>query len=204
MVSQNTYHPAVLASIITNRGSGDRTIITHNPEQPSTRINIDKLLNPCPDVLMLDGFYPETAVRLAEKAKKLGIPVVFDGGSWKPWLSGLLPYIDYAICSADFMPPDCQNREDVFQYLSLHGILNSAITRGEKSIIIKEKNNISELSVDPVIGVVDTLGAGDAFHGAFCFFLLKHLNFSSALKEASKIAGLSCKLEGTRDWLQLL
>ena len=204
LIPPNTYHPAVLASVITNSNNGDRTIITHNPEHPVNPKDIDLIFKPYPDVLLLDGFYPETAVRLAQKARQNGIPVVFDGESWKPWLYELLPYIDYAICSENFMPPGCQKRNEIFQFLKTHGIINIAITRGEKSIIIYEKNQTNELFIDPVNDIEDTLGAGDIFHGAFCYFLLEKADFSYALKEAAKIAGFSCQYKGTRAWIQLL
>ncbi|PMB30496.1 ribokinase, partial [Fischerella thermalis CCMEE 5319] len=48
---------------------------------------------------------------------------------------------------------------------------------------------------------VDTLGAGDIFHGAFCHYVLRE-NFLDALASAAKIAAFSCQFFGTRRWME--
>jgi sugar/nucleoside kinase (ribokinase family) len=52
----------------------------------------------------------------------------------------------------------------------------------------------------PNIQPTDTLGAGDIFHGAFCYYILQE-NFSLALEKAASIAAKSCKYFGTRRWM---
>lgn len=49
--------------------------------------------------------------------------------------------------------------------------------------------------------VSDDLGAGDIFHGAFCYYYLKNSDFCDSLCRASAIAGHSCLFPGTRSWL---
>ncbi|KOH46324.1 PfkB family carbohydrate kinase [Sunxiuqinia dokdonensis] len=84
----------VLATVITSSG-GQRTIFTHNPRKLAVSFDEKKLFDEHrPELLMLDGFYPEVAGRLAKEAKSRQIPVVFDGGSWKPHLPELLPFVD--------------------------------------------------------------------------------------------------------------
>jgi sugar/nucleoside kinase (ribokinase family) len=53
----------------------------------------------------------------------------------------------------------------------------------------------------PTIEAVDTLGAGDIFHGAFCHYILQE-TFTDALKQAANIAANSCQFFGTRRWMQ--
>jgi len=67
-------------------------------------------------------------------AKANNIPVVIDGGSWKAGFETVLPWVDYAICSANFYPPSCNSATDVFAYLSRAGIPHIAITHGEEPI----------------------------------------------------------------------
>ena len=58
-----------------------------------------------------------------------------------------------------------------------------------------------EIQVHPV-KAVDTLGAGDFMHGAFCYFYLKeNFNFQSALKLSAGFATKTCLFKGTRKWL---
>ncbi|MDJ0536213.1 MAG: PfkB family carbohydrate kinase [Xenococcaceae cyanobacterium MO_207.B15] len=46
---------------------------------------------------------------------------------------------------------------------------------------------------------VDTLGAGDIFHGAFCNYILQE-DFPTALFLAAQMASKSCQFFGTRSW----
>jgi sugar/nucleoside kinase (ribokinase family) len=73
---------------------------------------------------------------------------------------------------------------------------------GENDILIGRMcGEAGRISIDKV-EAIDTLGAGDIFHGAFCFYYLKENNFAEALKKASAVATESCKYHGTRDWIQ--
>ena len=53
----------------------------------------------------------------------------------------------------------------------------------------------------PQVQPVDTLGAGDIFHGAFCYYILQ-ASFTDALTRAAKIAANSCQFFGTRRWME--
>jgi len=46
--------------------------------------------------------------------------------------------------------------------------------------------------------VVDTTGAGDCFHGAFCFALARRLAVPEAITFASAVAALACTKLGGR------
>jgi len=112
----------------------------------------------------------------------------------------VLALTDYAICSADFFPPGCKDSTEVIAYLrSLH-IPHIAITQGAKPILYSSNEICGELPV-PQIQPVDTLGAGDIFHGAFCDAILR-MGFREALAEAGAIAARSCLSFGTRAWMQ--
>ena len=147
-------------------------------------------------IVLIDGHQMAVSRAIALEAKKSQIPVVLDGGSWKPGLEEVLPFVDYAICSANFQPPNCHNQGDVFTYLSQIGIPHIAITQGEKPIQYLTNSERGELGV-PQIQPVDTLGAGDIFHGAFCHYIC-HQDFIPALGAAAKIASHSCQFFGTR------
>lgn len=76
-----------------------------------------------------------------------------------------------------------------------------AITRGEHPIIYRTPEGTGEMAIESV-EVVDTLGAGDILHGAFCYYSAKGNTFVSALLQASRIATLSCQTFGTRSWMK--
>lgn len=190
------------ASIITSQDTGDRTVFSNMPEALIIDNNfIDKIKFADYDLILLDGFYMEFAVKIAQKAQKYSIPVVFDGGSWKPNMDKLLSYVDIAICSNDFCPPDTK-KEELFDFLKNKGISYSAVTCGH--LPIKYQLSGNQVRAIPVkqCDVFDTLGAGDFFHGAFCHYYHKGVGFEKALKQASVIATKSCQYFGTREWLK--
>ncbi|PMB17471.1 ribokinase [Fischerella thermalis CCMEE 5198] len=198
-----TTNPPPVSSIIVTQASGERAVISINAvktQANSQAIPPDILQNV--DIVLIDGHQMTVGIEIAQTAKANNIPVVIDGGSWKPGFDKLLPFVDYAICSANFHPPNCQTQEQVFTYLSEFGIPHIAITQGEKPIkyLIQETGASGFVDV-PKTTAVDTLGAGDIFHGAFCYYVLRE-NFLDALASAAKIAAFSCQFFGTRHWIR--
>jgi sugar/nucleoside kinase (ribokinase family) len=196
----------VISTIITSGDTGDRTIFTVEPGKNTKTINdcrsfcdISKDQLKSSNIVLIDCFYIEGAVTIAREAKKLSIPVVVDGGSWKKGMENLIDFVDIAICSEKFYPPGLKTSQEVLDYLSLKNLKKMAITRGEKQIIYKDEDIYGVVDV-PEVKTVDTLGAGDIFHGAFCFYFLKENNFAEALGKAATVAAESCRYLGTREW----
>jgi sugar/nucleoside kinase (ribokinase family) len=196
-------HSPPVSSIIVTEQTGDRAVISVNATKSQVEgqaINRDILTSV--NIILFDGHQIPASQEIAQLAQSKNIPIVLDGGSWKPGLEKILPFVEWAVCSDNFHPPDCYNSEQVFAYLSAAGIPNIAITRGEKPIQYFSNDSFGSLEV-PQIQAADTLGAGDIFHGAFCHYILQK-NFTNALAAAAKIASDSCKFFGTRDWIKNL
>jgi sugar/nucleoside kinase (ribokinase family) len=51
------------------------------------------------------------------------------------------------------------------------------------------------------VEAVDTLGAGDIFHGAFCHAYAGGLGFSASLASAAEVASRACAFWGPRAWI---
>lgn len=200
---ENIESKPVFASIITNEMNGERTIFSNHPDKCGDEIfrELGVFSNGTFNIAMFDGFHLKLNIPLAKYLKSQGITTVLDGGSWKSCMEDILPFIDIAICSNDFIPPGTKSKLDVIKFLLDFGIKKIAITRGEKPILIYEHNQKKELSV-PKIKAIDTLGAGDFFHGAFCFYYAFQPNFEQALKNAASIASISCQYHGTRSWMK--
>ena len=196
-----TTQPPPVSSIIVTQSTGDRAVISLNAT--NIQANSDQLpadLVCGVDLILIDGHQMTVGGAIAQLAKTNHIPVVVDGGSWKPGFEKILPFVDYAICSANFYPPGCSNSEEVMAYLAAVGIPHIAITQGEKFILYYSLGVSGQIQV-PQINAVDTLGAGDVFHGAFCHYILRQ-NFTDALAAAAKIASYSCQFFGTRQWMK--
>ncbi|MBK1986139.1 sugar kinase [Sphaerospermopsis aphanizomenoides BCCUSP55] len=190
-----------VSSIIVTQSTGERAVISINAVKTQANISsipINILENI--DIVLIDGHQMAVSKAIVQEARNQNIPVVIDGGSWKPGFEEILPYVDYAICSANFYPPNCKNQADVLNYLQVLKIPHIAITQGEKPIEYLNYEQRGLINV-PKISTVDTLGAGDIFHGAFCHYILQS-NFLDALASASNIAAEACKYFGTRRWME--
>jgi sugar/nucleoside kinase (ribokinase family) len=201
LVENKPFDP-IFATILTTLDNGDRTIISHFPSETKNSLtDLESLINFSEyEVLFIDGFYPETTLQICKLAKQHNLQVIFDGGSWKPGIEPLLNYVDIAICSENFIPPKCIDYNDVIPFLKQYEINNIAITRGEKSIKWIEDDEIHSIEI-PQINSVDSLGAGDIFHGAFTWFYLNNYPLGESLVEAGKIASESTLYRGTRQWM---
>lgn len=201
-LSPSQSEPPPISSIITTQATGDRAAISINATKTQVSgeclpLNILQEI----DIVLIDGHQMAVGEKIARLAKENNIPVVIDGGSWKPGFERILPFVDYAICSANFHPPTCdRSEEEVLSYLSAMGIPHIAITDGEKPIQYLWQKTSGLVEV-PKINPIDTMGAGDIFHGAFCHYILQE-NFPNAIASAAKIATYSCQFFGTRRWMQ--
>ncbi|MEH2284070.1 MAG: sugar kinase [Nostoc sp.] len=192
-----------VSSIVVTQATGERAVVSINAvktQASSASIPPDILQNV--DIVLIDGHQMAVSYSIAQIAKANNILVAIDGGSWKPGFEQILPFVDYAICSANFYPPNCQTGEDVFSYLSRFDIPHIAISHGQKPIEYLSCTKTGIVDV-PQIQAVDTLGAGDIFHGAFCHYILRE-SFTDALVLAANIAADSCKFFGTRRWMDLI
>ncbi|NBD15092.1 MAG: sugar kinase [Cyanobacteria bacterium] len=189
------------SSIIVTQASGDRAVISLNAVRCQAAPNqIPEDILSDIDLVLIDGHQMAVSAVIAQQAQAKKIPVVVDGGSWKSGFETVLGHTDYAICSANFYPPNCQTQTDVFNYLKQMGIPYSAITQGEQPILYQTPEHTGKITI-PKIAAVDTLGAGDIFHGAFCHYILQ-AEFESAIASAGKIAAQACQSFGTRNWMK--
>ena len=184
--------------------SGRRNVISAN----ATRIQIppaviDQHICEEAKIVLVDGHAMQACQAWARASTALGKPVVMDGGSWKDGTDELLKSVHTVICSADFTAPGCLSENDLVRYLRSRGVTNVAITHGAGPVRFFTEAKTGEISV-PVVAAVDTMGAGDIFHGAFCYFFSTGNGFVEALERAAEIASESCCYRGTREWMEHL
>jgi sugar/nucleoside kinase (ribokinase family) len=192
-------YPPVISTVISSLENGDRTVMTSNLSTENHKVI--KEIKGDFDIFLSDGYLTRMTEKEGSEARKKGKAFVLDGGSWKQGMERYLKYVDYAVCSSDFHPPGCKGMKEIISFLKGFNIKNIAITQGNKPVIAVTDNQETEIPVKK-INALDTLGAGDVFHGAFCYYLPFERNFASALKQASMIASESCRYYGTRDWMK--
>lgn len=201
-IPERTQRPPV-SSILVATGAGSRTIVSMDGSELRDPL-------PAPDLAVLDGaatvlvdgHYPELALHIAAAARQRGIPVVLDAGRWRDIHRELLPLVDIAICSDAFAPPGIAAGTDaLFDHLLSIGPRSVAVSRGDQPIRYATTGTRGEIPV-PACAAVDTLGAGDILHGAFCHFHSLGVDFPTALHRAAEVATLSCGYLGTREWMR--
>ncbi|MBF2077184.1 MAG: sugar kinase [Synechococcales cyanobacterium T60_A2020_003] len=198
--------PPPISSILVTETTGDRAVVSMNavrrqapvesiPEELTELIRTQTIA-----IVLIDGHQMAVGRAIALLANEACIPVVIDGGSWKPGFEAVLPLANVVIASANFHPPGCETPEEAIAYLQSLRIPHIAVSRGAEPILFQMGTQTGEIPI-PACSVVDTLGAGDILHGAFCHFYLKN-TFPEALKRAAAIASRSCQFFGTRGWMR--
>ncbi len=193
---------AAVSTVLVNRHTGQRAVVSTKVQytSPDFRLKGDELDGA--DVLLVDGHHMDVALALAQAASKAGVPVVLDGGSWKPRTEDLIEYVDYAAISSAFSVP---SGDDPLRALATMGCRYVAQTQGPDSILVLDDGSRREVAVKAITPhqVVDTLGAGDVLHGALATLVAHHgssLPFAELMRRAAAIATESCRHRGARGW----
>jgi sugar/nucleoside kinase (ribokinase family) len=194
--------PPAVSCVLVTAGTGTRAVVSRNATGQRLRVpdDLDGLVRGA-ELVLVDGHHPDLAVAALRAAADR--VTVLDGGSWKEHLPRLLPMVDVAICSADLRPP---GGAPTLAYLAGQGVAWRAVTDGARPVRWAGPASAGEIPV-PEVDAVDTTGAGDVFHGAFCHALLRagtldEPAFVAALRRAGKIAAESCGWFGTREWMR--
>jgi sugar/nucleoside kinase (ribokinase family) len=184
-----------LTTVLVASETGTRTII--NPPAAQGRVNLPVVWNEewgtLPEVALTDGFHLRESLPLLRALGAAGVPIFLDGGSWKEGAEALAPLLTGAICSERFAVPGRDGSpQSTLDWFAEKGVPFAAITRGGRPIAMQENGRRFEIPVRP-IEVVDTLGAGDVLHGAFCLYAARGEPSEDALRHAAEIATRSCE-----------
>ncbi|MBE9028642.1 hypothetical protein IQ266_02575 [filamentous cyanobacterium LEGE 11480] len=188
-----------VSSILVNPANASRTIVnsTPPPKSQTTELTIAPIQN-C-NLILLDGHNIDSNVQhQIAQAKQQGATIVMDGGSWKPGMEDYLELIDIIICSSRFFWPKCDRQGTITQLHNI-GINTVAITNNDRPILLSTNGQTQTIPV-PQVDAVDTLGAGDVLHGAFCFYLDRGESIERSLELAAIDASNSCRFLGTHTW----
>lgn len=206
-LAADSVEPPAVSSILVTASTGERAVASTNAtgHRLTPPEDLAALVAAC-DVVEFDGHHMELAVAAARAARATGRMTVLDGGSWKDGTQDLLPFIDVAVCSADFHPRGAGTGSDTLQFLREHGVVWSAVSRGERPLVWAGPDGGGTVEV-PVVRVADTLGAGDFLHGALAHSLavqgrLTPESFVEALRSAAAVASRACASFGTRAWMR--
>jgi sulfofructose kinase len=189
------------AYIIIDRSTGERTVLWSRSE--CLRIAPESITPEqitCADLLHIDGHDTATVARAASIARAHGIPVTIDVDTIYHGFESVLPNVDYLVTSSEF-PAQWTNERDPFKALEMiqaeYGMRVAAMTLGAHGALALTGGKFV-YSPAFVVNCLDTTGAGDVFHGAFCYAVLKGMTMRDALDFSNAMAALNCRALGAR------
>ncbi|ACD84100.1 Sugar kinase, ribokinase family [Methylacidiphilum infernorum V4] len=151
-----------------------------------------------PQVLLFDGHEPAVSLEFIKFAKARGIVTVLDGGSLHEGTLLLAPQVDYVVASEKFTLELTTKNDPQAAFEEASKVYpRFIVTLGEKGLLWSCRGQKGMMKSLPIIPV-DTNGAGDVFHGAFCLGLARGMDWDSLLLFATVSAGLSCTRKGAR------
>ena len=193
--------PNQTAYILIDQSTGERTVLWQR----------SKCLELKPDdisrgdiaqtrLLHLDGYDTEASAYAASIAREHGVPVSIDVDTVYPGFDPVLRHVDYLVAGS-LWPAKWTGESDPAVALTLlqreFGFRVAAMTLGSHgSLALHEER----WTYSPAFEVpcVDTTGAGDVFHGAFCYAVLSGMSMRKALDFSNAAAAINCTAIGAR------
>lgn len=193
--------PNQSAYILIDRTTGERTVLWRRPEclrLDPAEISPEMITGA--RLLHIDGHDTPAVEAAARYARQASIPVTVDVDTLYHGFDRVLPFVDYLIASSDF-PSQWTNERDPFKALELmqqeYGMRVAGMTLGAHGALARCANRFY-YSPAFVVNCVDTTGAGDVFHGAFCYSVLERMPMREALDFSNAMAALNCTALGAR------
>ena len=188
-------------SVILVDGRGERMIVgSRDVNMPSgtSWLPMERISEA--NAVLADLRWLEGARVVFEAARNAGVPTVLDadlGG--REALTELLALTDYAIFSEQALEEFAAEEaiEDRLRRVAALGPRHAGVTLGAKGYVWLEGGKFDShpaFNVD----VVDTTGAGDAFHGAFTLGVADRRAVRDIVRRASATAALKCTRLGSR------
>jgi sulfofructose kinase len=189
------------AYIIIDRTTGERTVLWRRDDclrVSAADITPEQIT--CARLLHIDGHDTAAVEHAARIARGAGIPVTVDVDTIYHGFDRVLPYADYLIASSEF-PGQWTSESDPFQALETiqreYKMRVAAMTLGAHGALALVEGKFI-YSPASVVDCVDTTGAGDVFHGAFCYAVLQRMSMRETLDFSNAMAAMNCMALGAR------
>lgn len=177
---------------------GERTVVSPGARTSTTGLTDEaRAVVAAAEVLLLDGHHPEAAEAALDLAG--GIRVL-DAGSAKPRAEGWLSRLDVVAGSADYARALGLDLAAAARHCLDAGAGAAVMTDGPADAVWASSHG-SGRSTPPAATAVDTLGAGDAFHGALAAALSRRMPLGEAVELACAVAAARVGTAGARAWL---
>ena len=187
--------------ILVDEGTGERTVLwKRDPRLELLPSDIQREWVVQARLLHVDGHDCVAATQAAQWARAARIPVTADLDNLYPGVEALLELVDYAISSREFHARLCGQTDPIVSLpivASRFGCRLVAATLGSDGVLAWDG---ARFHYSPAFDLkpVDTTGAGDVFHAAFAYALLRGDELPRSLEFSCAAAGLACMAMGAR------
>jgi sulfofructose kinase len=177
---------------------GERTIATHRDHRLASvrATNPAALLNDVA-IVLADNRFPHFVQPICVAARTRGLPVVLDADKPTSEDDPLFASASHVIFSAECLcaTTGLSDLDAALARMKAHVSAFLAVTDGANDVRWMPGETAERLPI-AAIQAVDTLAAGDVFHGAFALALLEGRTESQALHFAAAAATLKCRRFG--------
>ncbi len=188
-----------VAFVLAEPGRDRRTVWWHHDRAVLAGLRLDRDLISAARALLIDTHLPEAALTAARWMRATGGLVMIDAERVREGTRELLPLCDLIVVSQRFGREATGVAEPWEAARALHSSYGrmALVTCGAEGSWCAHEG---ELFHTPAFEVepVDTTGAGDVFHGALLYALLRDNPLRAAIRYASAAAALSCRSLGGR------
>jgi len=157
-------------------------------------------------LLLIDGHDTAASTQAAKWAREAGTLVLGDFDNRYPGVEVLLEYVDFAITSKDF-PARLTGQHNLLKSLpKIHAQFKCCLTGATLGRLGVLLWNGVRFHLCPGFRVrtVDTTGAGDIFHGAFAYGIVRGWPVDEILEFSCAAGGLNCEGHGARGGIATL
>jgi sugar/nucleoside kinase (ribokinase family) len=178
--------------------SGERLIVSYrDPALEHARPRDPQGAIAGADAVLIDNRFPEFVLPIARAAAAEGKIVVLDGDKPTRLTDDLLTAATHIVFSADGLRATA-NQDDLAAALGLVAERTDAflaVTDGPRDMLWLDHGSVLSLPAFRV-DAVDTLAAGDVFHGAFALALVEGRQVTAAMRFAAATAAIKCSRSG--------
>ena len=199
--------PNQTAYIIIDQSTGERTVLWQRNDGLALKpgdIKPEMIIRA--RLLHIDGHDTKAVEKAASLARAHDIPVTVDVDTIYHGFDRVLQYVDYLVTSSEF-PVQWTGQSDPLKALEMiqteYGMRVAAMTLGAHGSLARVDGRYV-YSPAYVVNCLDTTGAGDVFHGAFCYSVLQDMPMRESLDLANALAALNCTALGARGKLATL
>ena len=174
--------------------TGERMIVTYRDRRIADASPGDPArLVASADAMLADNRYPDFVRPILQAARARGIPAVLDADRPTGLDEDLFGIASHVVLSGECLRATTRHDDLAEGLAAVAGVTQAflAVTDGPRDILWLDGGKLRR-SPAFVVKAVDTLGAGDAFHGGFTLALAEGRDIAAALRFAAATAAIKC------------